>query len=69
MPCILCGPALPPDKTGDDDGSTAITFILLFFSFKYSPTPVIVPPVPTAEIKISIFPSISLYNSFAVDAL
>ena len=51
IPCILCGPGFPPLKTGDLDGSTATTFTPLIFYFKFFPTPVTVPPVPTPEIK------------------
>ena len=30
IPCILCGPAVPFDKTGLEAGSTAITLIFYF---------------------------------------
>ena len=63
MPSILCMPALPLESNGDSIGSTAMTFISGFFSFKYFPVPLNVPPVPTPAINISIFPSISLHIS------
>ena len=65
MPCILCGPATPPDKTGEPFGSTAIISISGLFSFNLLPIPVILPPVPTQEIKTSNFPASSII-SFAV---
>ena len=40
-----------------------------FCSFKYSPTPVTVPPVPTPAIKISTLPSVSFQISGPVVAL
>lgn len=58
IPCILCGPLLPSDNTGEEAGSTATIFTPGFWDFKYSPTPVIVPPVPTPETKISTAPSV-----------
>ena len=59
IPWILCGPGCPSERTGDPFGSTAITSTLGFFSFRYLPTPLIVPPVPTPAIKISTSPSVS----------
>ena len=53
IPWILCGPETPSDSTGEDAGSTATIFTSGFFSFKYSPVPVMVPPVPTPATKIS----------------
>ncbi len=38
----------------DPTGSTPITFILVLFSFKYLPTPVIVPPVPQRTLKSQV---------------
>ena len=51
------------DKTGEEAGSTAITLIFGFCSFKYLPTPDIVPPVPTPATKTSTLPSRSSYIS------
>ena len=59
IPCILCGPDLPSDNTGESAGSTATILTFGFLDFKYSPTPVIVPPVPTPATNISTFPSVS----------
>ena len=59
IPWILCGPETPSDSTGEDAGSTATIFTSGFFSFKYSPVPVIVPPVPTPATKMSTSPSVS----------
>jgi len=47
MPWILCGPGPPPDSTGLSLGSTATTRRPALRPFRYSPAPVIVPPVPT----------------------
>ncbi len=63
IPWILCGPGLPPERTGDSDGSTATIRMLGFYSFKYRPQPVIVPPVPTPEIKTSILPFVYAQSS------
>ena len=43
-----------------------IIFTSAFFSFKYLPTPEIVPPVPIPATKISTVPSVSCQISFAV---
>ncbi|OPZ67537.1 MAG: hypothetical protein BWY81_01262 [Firmicutes bacterium ADurb.Bin467] len=59
MPCSLCGPGAPPESTGESVGSTATTSIFGFFDLRYPPAPVIVPPVPTPETKMSTFPSVS----------
>ena len=59
MPWILWGAALPPASTGEEAGSTATTCRAGFFSFKYPPTPVMVPPVPTPATKMSTWPSVS----------
>ena len=40
-------------------GSTPIIFTLGFFSFRYWPTPLIVPPVPMPQTKCVILPSLS----------
>jgi hypothetical protein len=50
---ILWGPGLPPERTGLSDGSTATILISGFCSRKYLPAPVIVPPVPTPDTKMS----------------
>ena len=68
MPWILCGPATPLERTGEVAGSTATTFTSGFCFFRYSPTPVIVPPVPTPATKMSTFPSVSAQISGPVDA-
>ena len=49
VPTSLCFPGFPPDNTGDPAGSTTWTVILLSYSFKYSPVPVTVPPVPAVQ--------------------
>ncbi len=59
IPCILCEPAVPFDRIGESEGSTATTKISGFLDFRYSPVPVIVPPVPTPETKMSTLPSVS----------
>lgn len=63
IPCILCAPALPYESTGESSISNATIFISPFCFFKYSPTPLIVPPVPTPAIKMSTFPSVSFQIS------
>jgi hypothetical protein len=45
--------------TGDSAGSTATTRMAGFFSFRYLPTPLIVPPVPTPATKTSILPPVA----------
>jgi hypothetical protein len=52
--------------TGESFGSTATTFTPGFRFLSTSPTPVHVPPVPTAETKMSILPSVSSQISSAV---
>ena len=47
MPWILWEPATPVDSTAEDLGSTAATLTAGFLDFRYWPTPVTVPPVPT----------------------
>ena len=69
IPWILCGPGLPPERTGDVTGSTATALTSGLSSFKTVATPVIVPPVPTPETSISTFPSVSLQISGAVVCL
>src|SRR5271170_2037078 len=51
------GPAWPPDRTADPRGSTATTRRSGLRSRRYSPTPVIVPPVPTPATSTSTRPS------------
>ena len=59
----------PSESTGDAAGSSATTFTSGFWDFRYSPTPVSVPPVPTPAIKISTFPSVSFQISGPVVSL
>jgi len=66
IPCILCGPGFPPERTGESLGSTATIFISGLCAFKPSPTPLTVPPVPTPATKISTLPSVSRQISWAV---
>ena len=66
MPWIGCGPLTPPDSTGDASGSTAMTLRPGLRGFSTSPTPVIVPPVPIPDTKMSILPSVSRQISSAV---
>ena len=47
----LVRPATPVDRTAEVFGSTATTLTEASFDFKNSPTPVIVPPVPTPATK------------------
>ena len=69
IPCILCAPETPFERTGDVAGSTAMTFTSGFFSFRYSPTPVIVPPVPIPATNTSTLPSVSSQISGPVVSL
>jgi hypothetical protein len=62
-------PTRPPDRTAAFLGSTAIILTEGFFSFSASPTPVIVPPVPTPATTASTCPSVSSQISRAVVAL
>jgi hypothetical protein len=66
MPWILCGPGLPPDRTGLASGSTATSLRPGLRGFSTWPTPVMVPPVPMPETKASISPSVSFQISSAV---
>ncbi|MBT9162661.1 MAG: hypothetical protein DDT27_01220 [Dehalococcoidia bacterium] len=66
MPCILCGPGCLPAKTWEPSGSTAIAVKPGFLGLITPATPVIVPPVPTPETRISTLPSVSLQISSAV---
>ena len=66
MPWIVCGPFTPPDRTGEASGSTAIALKDGLRALMTSPTPVIVPPVPTPETRMSTLPSVSRQISSAV---
>src|SRR5437899_3270114 len=57
---------LPPLSTAERVGSTATMRTLGRRSFKYSPTPVMVPPVPTPATNASTFPSVAARISSAV---
>mmetsp|Transcript_66050 Transcript_66050/g.149075 ORF Transcript_66050/g.149075 Transcript_66050/m.149075 type:complete len:206 (+) Transcript_66050:536-1153(+) len=57
IPCILWGPAAPPDRTADSAGSTATVFMLGFMGLRNCEQPVMVPPVPTPATSTSISPS------------
>mmetsp|Transcript_9867 Transcript_9867/g.25136 ORF Transcript_9867/g.25136 Transcript_9867/m.25136 type:complete len:205 (-) Transcript_9867:354-968(-) len=59
MPWILCGPGWPPESTGDSVGSTATTCTPPFTLFRYSPAPVMVPPVPMPATRMSTSPAVS----------
>lgn len=48
---------------GEPAGSTATILMSGFFSRRYFPTPVIVPPVPTPAMKRSTLPSVSSHIS------
>ena len=61
IPWILWGPALPFVNKGESAGSIPIILIFLFCSFKYFPTPDIVPPVPIPAKNISTFLPLLLY--------
>ena len=66
----MCGPGLPPLKTGDSAGSTAIVTNFYFnYSLMCSEIPIIVPLVPTPEIKISILPLVYFQISGPVVSL
>jgi len=47
----------------DPKGSDKAILIFLFFSFKNNPVPDKVPPVPTAQVKASILPSVCSHIS------
>ena len=59
MPWILWAPATPVDSTAELLGSTAATRTAEFRDFRYRPTPVMVPPVPTPATNQSTWPSVS----------
>jgi hypothetical protein len=52
-----------PEITALSEGSTHTIFMDGFFSFRYLPTPVNVPPVPTAATKVSTLPAVSFHIS------
>ena len=72
MPWILCGPRLISWPaifwliTGLFVGSTATTFRAGLRCLRTSPQPVIVPPVPTPQTRMSTLPSVSRQISRAV---
>ena len=68
MPWMGWGPLAPPDSTGDAAGSTATIRTVDLRSLKTSPTPVMVPPVPTPATTMSTSPSVSSQISSAVVA-
>lgn len=49
MPCILCGPTCPLDRTGDSAGSTATVSTAGLLAFNTLDNPLIVPPVPASR--------------------
>ena len=63
MPWILCGPARPPESTGEEAGSTAITRSCGLRSLRKPPAPVIVPPVPAPATRQSTLPSSASHSS------
>ena len=66
MPWIGCGPFAPPESTGEASGSTATQRKDGLRALMTSPTPVMVPPVPTPETRMSTLPSVSRQISSAV---
>ncbi len=66
MPAILCGPGSQPDSTALAAGSTATQRKPGLRFLMTSPTPVIVPPVPMPEMRMSQAPSVSFQISSAV---
>jgi hypothetical protein len=69
MPWILCGPFAPPLRTGEAAGSTAMALNDGLSGLMYSVMPVMVPPVPTPEIRMSTFPFVSFQISGPVVSL
>ncbi|MOA39905.1 hypothetical protein D3C78_1617210 [compost metagenome] len=57
---------MPPERTGLSAGSTAMTFTSGLRDFSTWPVPVMVPPVPMPETRISTVPSVSFQISSAV---
>ena len=66
MPWMPWGRKRPPESTGERAGSTATTRRAGTRSFRTSPTPVTVPPVPTAATNTSIRSSVASRISSAV---
>ena len=66
MPWMACLPAVPPDRTGEASGSTAMICIEGLYRKSVSATPLNVPPVPTAATKMSTSPSVSVQISSPV---
>src|SRR3990172_2227344 len=66
MPWMPVRPGLPPASTGERAGSTATTRIFGSCCLSTSPTPVMVPPVPTPATKASTWPSVAFRISWAV---
>ena len=72
VPWILCGPGLSGwpasvcEMTGESFGSTAMAWKDGLRALITSQQPVIVPPVPTAETRMSTLPSVSSQISSAV---
>jgi len=64
-PWIAWPPTFPLLSIGEAAGYTATTSVLESRSFKTSPMPVMVPPVPTPATKPSTFPSMSRIISCA----
>jgi hypothetical protein len=58
MPESYAGRTGPRTKPGVE-GSTATTLMPGFLDFKNPPVPVMVPPVPTPETRMSTFPPVS----------
>ena len=69
MPWILCGPFLPPLRTGEAAGSTATALKSGLSGLMYCAMPVIVPPVPTPATTMSTLPSVSFQISGPVVSL
>ena len=59
MPWMVWLPGFLPDSTAALAGSTATMVTPGFRSFKSSPTPLMVPPVPTPATKMSTAPAVS----------
>ena len=60
------GPAGPPESTADASGSTATHRNAGLRALMTSPTPVMVPPVPMPDTRMSALPSVSSQISSAV---
>lgn len=62
-------PFAPPESTGEAAGSTAITWKDDLSGLMYSPIPVMLPPVPTPQTRMSTLPSVSAQISGALALL